>query len=397
MGFLDWLTDGIGSDAGGWGANAPSPGSMPPMPQAKPPSLPYMEGANDPSNPTVPPPPVPPPSPPFPAGGDPMTAGGEPPNGPGLPPGMPVPMPQPRPPGADIVPPAAAIPPAAAPTAGVAPPMAPTTPQFGAGMIGGGDGRNPNLMRSMVGSLGASLKAAGESAGKSKFQAFAGGAGAGLEGGQTASDKGYDQRLKALTLAVTAQANGDKAEYNKNYAEYLKGKLESDKSDMTPSGKKGTAWNKPDSQKFIDAQNAMAKDPEIKASQKMLEQLGKSADPGSPELTQATAAHNALIAKKQQLYLTGVGLDPAQIQKNMQTPPGTPQNPHVVKSKQDFDIYVKPGQAYVNPKDGQVYIRKQSDAPSAAAPDGEVPKTPVQPPGPRPNTVAKTSADDEED
>ena len=257
------------------------------------------------------------------------------------------------------------------------------------GFLGRALGLDANRERSVKGSIAAGFKAAGNSSGKSPFQALASGVGEGLEGGQKSADTGYDQRLKSLQLAVNAQAQGDKSAYNKNYAEYLKGKLENDKDSTTPNAKKGSAWNKPDSQKFIDAQNALAKDPEIRASQKLLEQASKTGEPA--DIAKATAAHNALIQQKQGMYLSGVGLDPAKIQANIQNPPGTPQNPHVIMNKQDFETYVKPGQAYKNPADGKIYIRKTDGAAGADQPTAA--PSAIAPPGPMPGTSNSAEED----
>jgi hypothetical protein len=399
MGLLDWLTDGLGSGAGlseaGIGA-----GSSMEMPQ--------------PVQPTPPTPPAPPvaPTPPL----EPATPdiGAGTPAGPAASP-APVPMPVPRPPGADSGPAAPPATPASGagmppgPPTSITPPAPPMSapadtsampgPNAGnspaSGFLGRALGLDANRERSLKGSLAAGFKAAGNSAGKSPFQALASGAGESLEGGQKASDTGYDQRLKALQLAVTAQAAGDKAAYNKNYAEYLKGKLAADEKGATPGGKKG-AWNKPDSQKFIDAQNAMAKDPDIRASQKILEGAIRDGDPKA--IAAAQASHQALVQQKQGLYLTGVGLSAAQIQANQQNPPGTPANPHVVMNKQDFDTYVKPGQAYKNPADGKIYIRNpdkgadtKADEPASAA---AAPTAPA-PPGPMPGTTAAKEEDED--
>lgn len=255
-------------------------------------------------------------------------------------------------------------------------------------------GTNPSLLRAMGinpatadkmrSGLSAGLKAAGESAGKSPFQAFSSGAGAGLEGQEKQGDKTYDQKIKYLQAAIQAQSAGDKAAYNKNYAAYLTGKLKNDteKAASADSGKKG-AWNKPDSQKFIDAQHALSNDPEIRASQKLLEQTAKTGDPA--DVAKAAAAHNALIQQKQGQYLTGVGLNPQKLQEMQKNPPGTQGNPHVVTSKEDFDQYVKPGDAFVNPKDGKVYIRKGGAASAGGeSPAAASPSSPLAPPGPAP-------------
>jgi hypothetical protein len=115
-----------------------------------------------------------------------------------------------------------------------------------------------------------------------------------------------------------------------------------------------------------------------------------------PRIAQAQAAHTALVQQKQQMYLSGVGLNPAQIQANIKNPPGTQQNPHVVTSKADFDTYVKPGQAYKNPSDGKIYIRKGGDqqvddqqASAASSP------TAPESPSPMPDTLAPVDVYDD--
>jgi len=439
MGLFDWLSDAMGSGANPMGGGDPAQmltrsSNVMDRPQ---PSLDLTGGVGA---------ELKPPQAPLPLGADPMSAGGAPPNGPGLPPAPPpmmpkpadmaagpdptgappVPMPQPRPPGADAgggplpppPPPPVQPPSGGMPGAAPAPPvdlasaaqsyqraggnLAPPPDAGGPGNSGMGPisralGLDPNQAKSMRGSLAAGMTAAGNSAGKSPFQAATSGAGAALEGGDKATDKTYDQKIKYLQAAVAAQSAGDKAAYNKNYASYLAGKLKSD-TDKAASGKSGS-WNKPDSQKFIDAQHALASDPEVRASQKLLEQSAKTADPA--EIAKAQAAHTALIQSKEAKYLAGVGLDPAKTADLAKNPPGTPQNPHVVTSQSDFDTYVKPGQAYRNPRDGKVYIRKGGGAAKggdSGEPEPAAVSAPAAP-GPPPNPMGAgppAAADDEE-
>lgn len=324
-----------------------------------------------------------------------MTAGGAPPNGPGLPPAPPSPPPMAAP---------AALPPNAAPAVGAGPapgaPMSLAPPDAGTTIpgpngnlnssgsaLGRALGLDSNKEKSLFGSLGAGLTAAGNSKGKSKGQALFSGAGGAIEGGVKAEDKSYDQRLKSLQLAVQAQSAGDKAAYNTNYQKYLGAKLKAE-TDKASGGKNG-AWNKPDSQKFIDAQNAMAKDRDIVASQKLLEQAAKDGDPTA--IAKAKASHDALITDKQRLYLTGVGLNPDTIAKNMKTPPGTRENPHAVTSQQDFDRYVKPGDVYINPRDGKPYVRnKGGDGASDSTAASTAPSTPPEPPGLSPEQIGES-------
>ena len=272
-------------------------------------------------------------------------------------------------------------------------PEQPGAPQ--GGPISRALGLDPNKTKSVFSGIGAGLTAAGNSAGKSPFQAFASGAGASLEGSEKSTDKTYDQKIKYLQAAVASQSAGDKAAYNKNYASYLAGKLKAD-TDKAASGGKTGAWNKPDSQKFIDAQHALASDPEVKASQKLLEQTAKTGEPA--DVAKAQAAHSALIQSKEAKYLSGVGLDPQKTADLAKNPPGTPQNPHVVTSQSDFDTYVKPGQAYRNPRDGKVYIRKGGTA-SKEGDSGAAPVSPPAAPGPPPSPMGGDSgapAQDEE-
>lgn len=410
MGLLDWLTSDLSMGGG------PSPGAIGSMgmdstampqplpPQATPPAAP----------PSMPPQGGLPPNPQMPSGA-PLQGS--------MPDGSPMDVPPAMPP----MPPPISVPPRGAPDASMMPPSAP--PPINGGMqpsapmslapptgetapnpnapttfLGRALGLDANKERSLRGSLGAGLKSVGTNWNKPGLAAFAGSVGSSIEGGQQAEDKGYDQRLKGLTLAVNAQAAGDKAAYNQHYATYLGAKLKADgeRVDSKAAGKSG-AWNKPDSQKFIDAQNALSKDPDIRASQKILEAALKAGDP--KEVAAAQAAHAQLTEKKGGLYLQGVGLDPKKMMDLQKNPPGTPANPHSVTSKSDFDIYVKPGQAYINPADGKTYIRKGGDAAGGVAPSAgaAMPKpaaSPPLPPGPPPMPMSPTAttatSDDEE-
>jgi hypothetical protein len=418
-GLLDWLTDGIGSQmgTGATGSSGPlldatnnyaSPGSAPLSPDELPGATP----------PAAPPTPSAPPaaSPPVnPATTD--LSGGM--QGGGPAPAPAVPLPMARPAGAPGSAPGATMPPAAAPTTGAPMPITPPAPNPDSGpaappvesyklgdqtALGRSLGIDPNSngFRSAMAGLGEGLTAAGNSKGKSAGQAFAAGAGGSLTGATKQDSAQYDQRLKALQLAVNAQSAGDKAAYNKNYAEYLKGKLANDEKNATPGGKKSSAWNKPDSQKFIDAQNALSKDPDIRASQKILEAAvaGGNGPLNQPRIDAAQAAHTALVQQKQQMYLAGVGLSQAKIQFNAQNPPGTTQNPHIIvgdekAAREQFDTYVKPGQAYRNPRDGKIYIRKVGDHMDDDAADQQTPAAPA-PSAPAAPGPAPTALDPEE-
>ena len=280
------------------------------------------------------------------------------------------------------------------------------------GLIAKALGLSPEVENRAKRGLAAGLKAAGSSSGKSPFQALTSGAGATMEGENTSDDNEYNKKLKYLSAAVADKAAGNKESYNNNYLKYLGAKLKSDQDKAAggTSGKSG-AWNKPDSQKFLDAQRAVSQDPEIKASQKMMEKLATTGS--QADIDKATAAHTALVKQKEGQFLSAVGLDAKKLAFNAATPPGTPPskgpdgkanpgNPHVVTSKADFENYVKPGQAYTNPADGKVYIRKGGDKKSDSAPAPAAAASPASPPLPpglppmMPGAGLPTSSDDEE-
>lgn len=273
-------------------------------------------------------------------------------------------------------------------------------------------GLSPEVSNRLARGMAAGLKAAGNSSGKSAFQALTSGAGEAMDGQNKSDDNEYGKKLKYLNAAVAAQSAGDKAAYNKNYAKYLGDKLKADteKAAGGSAGKSG-AWNKPDSQKFLDAQRAVSQDPDIKASQKVLENVLKTGS--QADIARAQAEHAKLVADKQGQYVTAVGLDPAKLAANQKNPPGTPPvkgpdgkmtggNPITVTSKADFDNYVKPGQAYMNPADGKIYIRKGGDNKSGADSKTAAPATPSTPPLPpglppmMPGQGLPTSSDDYE-
>lgn len=398
MGLLDWLTDGIGSDMGtakpsalppsispgGWD-NAMSFSSKPlldPEPQGMPQGVEAMPGGQGGPAPA-----------PMPQGIEAMPGG---PGGPGGPAPSGVPLPKPRPPQAPQLPPtdvsAASRPPPG-------PPMSLTPPGGGEqlapqgsggtmdqalsqGILGRALGLSPETSKRFGSSLAAGLKSVGENYKKPGLAAMAGSAGSAMEGGNKRDDTAYDQKLKSLQQAVAARAKDDEAGYKTSYIKYLNNKQRSEEAAAASGGGKSGAWNKPDSQKFIDAMNAMSGDRRIVASQKELEQAIKDGD--QKRIAQLRGVHDKLTDQVRLEYLTGVGLDPKQIEANMKNPPGSQQNPFKINSRQDFDRYVKPGQAYVNPKDGKVYIRNGEggvpvDGASSATPGVPAPMNPMNP------------------
>jgi len=361
MGLLDWLTSSIGSDL--------SPITPPSVER---PGMPPPPGGN-----TITATPLrqPPPGSPELGNMDPMAAGGTSPTdtmdpmgagyGPPPTPAPPVPLPQPRPPGApapNANPDPAALPPTAQPLSlAPSPQMSPGLGQpQGGGILAQALGISPERESRLRSSLAAGLKSVGENYKKPGLAAFAGSAGSAMEGEQKREDTTYDQKIKALQQAVTAKAKNDDKSYKDNYLKYL------NREDRGKSG----AWNKPDSQRFIDAMNALSSDRDIVAAQKTLDQALKDGDP--KKVAAAQAAHQKLTQEKQAFYLSGVNLNPKQIALNMKIAPGTPPkmgpdgkmipdsgNPHTVRSMEEFNQYVKPGEAYIDPRSGRILIRRK--------------------------------------
>ena len=359
MGLLDWLTEGIGSMGG---SGSPSPPPMPPMQQTGadgPPATPPLtfqrpEFARD---------------RPMPQGTDPMTAGGDTPNGPGLTP-PPVPMPMPRPPGADAG--SAALPPAATPSSGTGMPPGPPT-SLAPGLPGpsapqGGPlsrmlGLNPNPMRTVVGSLGAGLTAAGNSAGKSPAQALFSGAGASLEGGQKTDDKTLEQQQKYLAQAIAAKQAGNTElsnQYLNMYRIAQTEKLKQDALDKANGTDAKTGINTPEAL-YLSAVQRTNADPRLSL---LRDQVRAGTAPANAPQLMSEMRDKILKEHMGNLKLSQKDADKVAKQPGMSM-----ENPIKPKSQADLDG-VKPGQWVVGP-DGQAMQKKVKPAvgsPGAATP-----------------------------
>lgn len=392
MGLFDWLSDAVGSDMGGGGTPmAPGPGAtMPdvnplgdptggriPMPTAAPAATgpmppPQMAGAD------APPLPFPPgadpmtaggtppngPGLPMPPGSDPMTAGGTPPNGPGLPPSPPPPLPVARP----------MMPPNAAPTAGALPPsppmsLAPTgaaAPPVAAPMrpgetaLGRALGINPNQAKEVASGMGAGLTAAGNSRGKSKFQAFSSGAGASIEGADKRSDKTEDKQSKYLTQAIAAANAGDTRALNQ-----ARTKLALAQAEVASTGKSKESIVNSEQQLYLRAQSAAAQDGRLKALKTQADQASTQFGPESPQAKAAIKAHKDAYDATVQGHLSSLGLDPKKAESIGKQPGMSPDNPLKVKTNDDL-AKAQPGQIVQLP-DGSVMRKKAPDAAAPAA------------------------------
>lgn len=420
MGLLDWLSDGLGlGNAASMGGGGMPPGVYPgggqvPMPPVQqtgddkiPPVPPTNIEAMPGQNGNMPPPlpqgtdPMtaggsPPNGPglPLPPGSDPMTAGGSPPNGPGLP-GAPPPATAPGAP-ANLAPGGVDLPGTMASyaKAGGDPMMRPLDEvnggkgnQTAKGILESALGLSPERATRVRGQLGAGLKSVAENANKPGLAAFAGSMGAGIEGGTKSDEKQTDQRTKLLNQMITAQAAGDKAAYTKSLTAYTQAKLEAEKTKAAnPEAAAKSRSAMTEEQKLFKINDALAKDPQVKAAQHLLESTKRQGTP--KEVAAAQKSFDDLFKTKK-----------TEITEALR--PGSATNPHKVTSQDDLKG-MKPGDVYINPSDGKPYVfkgakKEGASAAPAAAPAAETgAMTPAAQSGlPSPKAAANPTDDDE--
>ncbi len=407
MGLFDWLTDAIGSGGGGGmpsmnpmgdmmgSPSAPMPGSMPGMPpvqslETAPPPMPPISGPQNHEPYSLPMPPQdggfmpggPPPMPPTDGGF--MSPAGR------------TPMPMPRPPGApgapEMAPPPgpgpgpAALPPNAAPTGGAGMPPGPPTspgPMPGAPPEQGNAltralGIDPNTARQVSGSLASGLQAAGANSHKPGLAAFAGSAGAAMEGGNKADDKTLEKQDKYLQRAIQAERDGDMNAYRTNLLRFqiekTKAELKLETQKMAQGGKNSVV-NSPE-QLYLRAVGATNQDASIKISANTVKEAQKQFGADSPQAKEALKAHEKQIETVRNGHFQTLGIDPKSV-KGLESKEGfSDKNP--VKSfpkdpaaaQKTFDALPE-GAYFINPKDGRLLTKK-----TAA---GVVPANPTQP------------------
>lgn len=404
--------------ANNWNEPPPVPGpfSQPPAPPPMPPQVPPgMDAAASPptSDPTL----SPPTPPPYPAGGDPMTAGGPTPNGPGLPPAPPPvpgnPPPPPPAPGPTPPPPPAPggpvslapPPPPPGPPTSLAPPPAAAPYKLGdQTSLGRALGIDPKstAFNQLVSGAGGALTAAGNSKGKSPFQALTSGGGAALEAGEKTRHADVKDAQGYLTQAIASKKAGDDAAYKTNYNQYLLAKLKSEQ-DKTASK---DAANKNDSptQLFLAAQRNVAADPLVKGAMTAYQSALKGAtSPTAPEVVAAKAAYEQTVQERQAAHLAGVGLHPQTAAEVAKQPGMTQANPLDAGAagitKENIGQKLQPGQYYKNPADGKVYQFKgapSKDTAKSATPAVTKPE-PANPIKSDKTRVSAAADDDEED
>jgi hypothetical protein len=242
------------------------------------------------------------------------------------------------------------------------------------GFLGRALGLDPNAEARLRGSLGAGLKAAGNSAGKSPMQALAGGAGAGIEGGKTAADKTADDQNKFLTQQTNANNSKSLTQLRQAQSEQA---LAAAKDKMT--GGKNSVMNS-QQQLYLRAMGLVNNDPEVKLAKSTYESaLKETGDPNSDQAKAAQKAHADLVQAKVQAHLGALGLDPGLAAKLGKMPGSTQDNP-VPKDglTQEKFNQLPPGAYFVNPKDGRVLI-KSAPQPQQPQAGGGAPASPPQP------------------
>jgi hypothetical protein len=430
MGLLDWLTDGGGSLWDSGSAKSPfidatnkysGPGGEadmgPPIPPQPPAPLPPDLGRSTPldfQRPEFKPPGAPPPQPgadgmSMPPGMGPMEMPTslppsmgpmEPPTSmpPGMgPPGIPLPTPRPAaanqsptsPPGLPPLTPGGATDAVRSyESAGGGGPVqiagAPTDTASTSGlrlpdMKGGGGllgalGVDDQSARRFTSALGKGLTAAGNSSGKSPFQAFASGAGAGLEGGEQRMDKNNEQTHKYLNDAIRAQAAGDEVGYKTNYLKYLQARLKADTEKAANGTSRGQASNSPQ-QLYLSAIRATNSDPSLKGYNDAIRAARATGDQAA--IAKAQAELEAKKAEVMNGHFGRLGIDPQTAAQMGQQPGMSDKNP-IDPAKQgitskNITQKLQPGQFYRNPKDGKVY--QFTGGPGG----GKMPTTPTQP------------------
>lgn len=404
MGLLDWLTDSIGSSQGpgAAGLDAAMPYPTPPTPGAGP--APPAPGPTPPA--TV----APPMPPPMPVNGPPGQPPGAPPTPPGAPPMPPMPSaqagaPPGTPPGTPAMPPTDV---SSAQRQNM-PPAPDSNPQDGISIIGRALGLDRNADRNMAGAIGSGMKGVAANWNKPGLAAFAGGAGATLEGSTKQQDKLVEEQHKTLGDAINAVQIGDKRALMKAQTQRA---LADAQATMTGKGSKESVVNS-EQQLYVRAVEMANKDQSLAG---LRYQVQNAARTGTPEEVKAaqdalTSAYNERIKQHAQ----ALGLDPSKIDKIGKQPGMTKDNPvpqGQMNSQKAYDA-LPPGAYFTNPKDGKILQKPLTPtaqpggaATPAAAPAGAapaqaapgVPAVPTTPPiPPQDKIAAKDKQDDDED
>jgi len=230
---------------------------------------------------------------------------------------------------------------------------------------------DPRQTNQMTASLGAGLKAVGQNWNKPGLAAFAGTAGAAIEGGNKGDTDFFNRTRAAKEEQLKYQAQNDKEGVDKARIQYWQDRLAAAQKAGTVAGRQG-AWQNTEYGRYRmaeqEAQNA------VKAKMVLRKKEYDEATPAEREkmLKEFDSYKNDAVKEAYKKY----GLDPNKAEK-MKTMGTTKDNPHTALGSWDeFHEFVKPGQWYVNPADGKVLQRKSAPPPPADAPGGIMATTP---------------------
>jgi hypothetical protein len=234
--------------------------------------------------------------------------------------------------------------------------------------------------------LAAGLKSVGENYNKPGLAAFAGSAGAAMEGGNKESQTQQKQVTDYLNAAIKAKQQGDEAGYKQNYLRYLAAKLKADTDKAASSNKNDTP-----TQLYLSAQRLVQ--PDRNAMNKQLEQMRKDgADPA--EIAKKQAELETAISAKLTGHYATLGIHPQDAATLAKQPGNAQENPidagKMGITKDNIGQKLQPGQYYINPADKKVYQYK--GAPKKEATKG-VPDKPTSPEPPDPMHPYKTPLD----
>jgi hypothetical protein len=289
------------------------------------------------------------------------------------------PMPRPRPPGASPTDLSSSTPPGAPMNLTPDPAAAVQSARSGEIDVAPVGGSKSDPWAGVGAAIGAGLTAAGNSSGKSPFQAASSGAGAAMTAQKKSDDDDYTKRIKALDAAITAQQRTDDAGYKTNYLKYLNADLKrsTEAAASKDAGRGGKAWNKPPEQLYLDGKARIDADNRVKAAAKALDNAQRNGS--TAQQAAAKMAFDQIYGQVSDETFKALKIDPnamANLGKGAKTP-----HPSYT-SKEEFERYVKPGEFFTNPKDGKVYQRKMpaagdSGASSAAPPASSGAPSPV--------------------
>lgn len=239
-----------------------------------------------------------------------------------------------------------------------------TNPGQGPGFLGQMFGMNAADEKNTLSSLGAGLKAVPANAHQPGIAAFAGTAGASIEGYSKSEDKRIDQMLKLIQQKQKAGDDSSALSIQQVKLETAKLQLQNLKDNNGKSG----AYNKPPQQLYQDAMRLSQNDPNVKASEKALEETIKNGKPA--EIAKAQQEHAQLVAVVQDKHLAGVGLPPQSAAAVAKQPGLTAQNPvpQTAFANKPFDQVMKPQpyDQYFVDENGQTRVLKATSKGDAA-------------------------------